>query len=363
MNQTLCGNIFIDHSWKNAEISFNEKIQQLSLIGPFDPNANYILPGFIDLHVHGGGGSDFMEAKDASSVIATTHAKFGTTALLATTMTAPFAELEKTFFDIKACAENKASSEARILGVHLEGPFISRDKLGAQPDFIREATLNEIKSLHKIFPIKIITLAPELYEHLNIIDDLNALGIVVQIGHSNGTYEDGLLALNRGAKGFTHLFNAMSSFHHRAPGMSGAALAHAHFSELIPDLLHVHPGAIKMALRAIPKLYFVTDATAATGMPDGEYKLGSNLVHKCLGGVRLSDGTLAGSALTTHQALVNLKSIGLSLEEISARLSAIPCEYLNIKDRGLIKENFYADLVVLKNNLELEKVYSEGNLI
>jgi N-acetylglucosamine-6-phosphate deacetylase len=92
-------------------------------------------------------------------------------------------------------------------------------------------------------------------------------------------------------------------------------------------------------------------------MPDGEYKLGSNLVHKCLGGVRLSDGTLAGSALTTHQALVNLKSIGLSLEEISARLSAIPCEYLNIKDRGLIKENFYADLVVLKNNLELRGNY------
>lgn len=363
MNQSLRGNIYIDHSWINAEISFNEKIQKIIRLGHADSSAHYILPGFIDLHVHGGGGCDFMEAKDASKIVASTHAKFGTTAILATTMTAPFAELEKSFLAIKACAENKSNNEARILGVHLEGPFISKDKLGAQPDFIREATLNEIKSLHKIFPIKIITLAPELFEHLNIIDDLVALGIVVQVGHSNGTYEDGVLALDRGARGFTHLFNAMSSFHHRAPGMSGAALAHAQYSELIPDLLHVHPGAIKTALRSIPKLYFVTDATAATGMPDGEYKLGSNSVHKCLGGVRLADGTLAGSALTTHQALLNLKSIGLSLEEISARLSSIPSEYLNLVDRGSIKENFYADFVVLKSNLEIQQVYSEGKLI
>jgi N-acetylglucosamine-6-phosphate deacetylase len=363
MNQTLTGNIYIGNEWKTAEISFTERIHHIKKFGPANPNLNYIIPGFTDLHVHGGGGRDFMEAGLTAKTITATHAKFGTTSILATTMTAPFEELENTFLAIKACAENKTKSEARILGVHLEGPFISKDKLGAQPDFIREATLNEIKALHKIFPIKIITLAPELHEHLNIIDDLNALGIVVQIGHSNGTFEDGVLALQRGAKGFTHLFNAMSSFHHRAPGMSGAALAHATFSELIPDLLHVHPGAIKVALRSIPKLYFVTDATAATGMPDGEYKLGSNTVHKCLGGVRLTDGTLAGSALTTHKALLNLKSIGLSLDEISERLSAIPCEYLNITDRGVIKENCFADLVVLKNNLEIKNVYSEGKLI
>jgi len=360
MNQSLHGNIYLDQNWFEAEIKFSEKIHSIHKLGPVSPSANFILPGFIDLHVHGGGGRDFMEAQDSAIAIASTHAQFGTTAFLATTMTAPYEELEKTFLAIKVCAENKPRASARILGVHLEGPFISKDKLGAQPNFVREATLAEIKSLHNIFPIKIITLAPELYTHLNLIDDLSALGICVQIGHSNGTYEEGVRALNRGAKGFTHLFNAMSPFQHRAPGMSGAALAHAEFSELIPDLLHVHPGAIRAALRSIPKLYFVTDATAATGMPDGEYKLGSHLVHKCLGGVRLSDGTLAGSALTTHQALLNLKSIGLSLEEISSRLSGIPSEYLGLADRGSIKENYYADFVVLKNNLEIESIFCEG---
>jgi len=198
---------------------------------------------------------------------------------------------------------------------------------------------------------------------MDLISDLVALGIVVQIGHSNGTYEEGVEALNRGAKSFTHLFNAMSSFHHRSPGMTGAALAHARYAELIPDLLHVHPGAIKAALRSIPDLYFVTDATAATGMPDGDYKLGTHTVYKCLSGVKLADGTLAGSALTMNQALLNLLSIGLSLEEASHRLSTIPAQILNLADRGKISENFFADLLVLNNDCSLNQIYLEGELL
>jgi N-acetylglucosamine-6-phosphate deacetylase len=148
--------------------------------------------------------------------------------------------------------------------------------------------------------------APEIDGHLALVKQMADAGIRVQIGHTNGTYEDGVAALAQGAAGFTHLFNAMPGLHHREPGMAGAALAHAQYAEIIPDLLHVHPGAIKVALRSIPKLFCVTDSTAAAGMPDGEYMLGRQTVHKCMGGVRLADGTLAGSTLTMDQALRNL---------------------------------------------------------
>lgn len=363
MNKKLHGNILIEGSFVEAEIEFNEKILSIKKIKSDKKNLPQIIPGFIDLHVHGGGGADIMEAGTASRTVAATHAKFGTSSFLATTMTAPFADLEKSFLSMKQQFSNRGSKEARLLGVHLEGPFISSSKLGAQPDFVRAATLKEIEKLHSIIPIKSLTLAPEVFNHLDLIKDLVTMNIVVQIGHTNGTYEEGLKAIEHGAKSFTHLFNAMSSFHHREPGMIGAALAHANHAELIPDLMHVHPGAIKVALRSIPNLYFVTDATSATGMPDGDYKLGTNTVHKCLGGVRLKDGTLAGSALTMDQALRNLVSLGMELPEASMRLSQIPAELIGITDRGIIKENHYSDLIVLNSDLSLKEIYIEGELV
>lgn len=353
-------NIYSDTQAQKAEISYSEKIEKITILGNTDPSLPTLIPGFIDLHVHGGGGSDIMEAGNSVKTVASTHAKFGTTSFLATTMTAPFADLEQSFLAMKEFFQKKEKNTARILGVHLEGPFISADKLGAQPNFTREATLKEIDYLNGIVPIKVITLAPEAFNHLNLIPELKKRGIVVQIGHTNGTYEDGVDALKQGAKSFTHLFNAMSAFQHRAPGIAGAALAHAEYAELIPDLKHVHPGAIKVALKCIPHLYFVTDSTAATGMPDGEYKLGSHTVHKCLGGVRLADGTLAGSALTMDEAFRNLLTLGLTPSECSQRLSTVPAQLLDIQNRGSIKLGHYADFVILNNDNTIDSVFIEG---
>jgi N-acetylglucosamine-6-phosphate deacetylase len=151
--------------------------------------------------------------------------------------------------------------------------------------------------------------------------------------------------------------------HHRAPGMVGAALAHARYAEIIPDLLHVHPGAIHAALRAIPGLFCVTDSTAASGMPDGEYRLGRHRVTKCLGGVRLADGTLAGSTLTMDQALRNLVTIGIGLEEASRRVSTYAAEYLGLRDCGRLAEGARADLVLLDRELRLQRVFVEGEEI
>jgi N-acetylglucosamine-6-phosphate deacetylase len=152
----------------------------------------------------------------------------------------------------------------------------------------------------------------------------------------------------------------MPGLHHREPGMAGAALAHARFAEIIPDLLHVHPGAIKVALRCIPQLYCVTDSTAAAGMPDGQYMLGRQTVHKCMGGVRLADGTLAGSTLTMDQALRNLVAIGLDLADASRRVSTNAADYLGETRRGRLAPGCHADLVVLDRDLKLKAVYIEG---
>jgi N-acetylglucosamine-6-phosphate deacetylase len=322
-----------------------------------------VLPGFIDLHVHGGGGHDTMSGGDAVAQLARQHARHGTTSLLATTMTAPRDEIEAALRAVAPYVDRPIEGGARVLGVHLEGPYISPGRLGAQPDFAATATLDDVLALHALAPIRLITIAPELPGHLELIVALRDRGFVVQIGHSAGGYEDGVAALAAGATGFTHLFNAMTGLHHREPGMAGAALAHGRFAEIIPDLLHVHPGAIHVALRCIPGLYCVTDSTAAAGMPDGDYRLGRYTVTKCMGGVRLPDGTLAGSTLTMDQALRNLVNIGLPLSEASRRTAAVAAEHLGLRDRGRLAVGHWADMVVLDAQLQLQQVWVEGRAV
>ncbi|MBL8324277.1 MAG: amidohydrolase family protein [Rubrivivax sp.] len=329
-----------------------------------------VLPGFVDLHVHGGGGHDVMDGAEAAQAVARCHAAHGTTAMLATTLTAPIDEVRAALAALGPLVREgatRARGAARWLGIHLEGPYLNPQRLGAQPAFARRATLHEVLALHAAAPIRVITLAPEVEGHLPLIGALRDAGFRVQIGHSNGSYEEGLAALEAGAAGFTHVFNAMSGLHQRQPGMVGAALAHARHAELIADLVTVHPGAARVALRAIPGLYCVSDATAAAGMPDGEYHLGhgphAQRVHKCLGAVRLADGTLAGSTLTLDQALRNLVQLGLGLAEASRRLSTVACEYLGLTDRGRLAVGMHADCAVFDRDLNLAGVWVEGEAV
>lgn len=363
-DQRILGTILVEGEWIEGEIIFNEKIVSLNGKSVLYPNKEMpiIIPGFIDLHVHGAGGSDVMDGSLAFEKISHTLAKFGTTSLLATTMTAPSNEIENAINDLKQFFQTRTLRGARLLGVHLEGPFINSQKKGAHPEKMREATKEEIQKLHQIVPIKIITIAPEIFKHFDLIHELKDQ-FIFQIGHTNSTYEEARKALNSGAKSFTHLFNAMSAFHHREPGASGAALLHAEYAEIIPDLLHVHPAAIELAMKNIPNIYFVSDSTSATGMPDGDYKLGGQNVKKCQGGVRLSDGTLAGSSLTLDVALRNLVNIGLDLKDVSHRLSTIPATLIGVKDRGILKVGNYADFIILDKSYHIHSVYVEGELI
>jgi len=362
--QTLFGNVLSETGWRHGKIEIQQNRISFVPQTAADPAANedvLIIPGFIDLHVHGGGGVDVMDSGEPFEALARMHAGHGTTALLATTMTAPREEIDAVLAQLgRYISQPRPLSSARVLGVHLEGPYINRGRLGSQPDFAIAANLDQLESQCSLAPLKVVTLAPEIPGHIELVRFLTGKGIRVQIGHTLATYEEGMQALESGASGFTHLFNAMTPLNHRAPGIVGAAFAHGHYCELIPDLVHVHPGALRAALRAIPKAYCVSDSTAGTGMPDGEYRLGRQHVTKTLGCVRLADGTLAGSTLTLDQALRNLVDLGLSIEDASARVSRYPADYLGLKDRGRIASGAWADLVVLDRALRPIAVYVEG---
>jgi N-acetylglucosamine-6-phosphate deacetylase len=367
----LTGHILTPEGFVEGTLAFDSRGRIAGLMGTPVPEEEVrasaeplILPGFIDLHVHGGGGRDVMDGGDAAAVIAQRHAGHGTTALLATTMTAPMADLEMAFEGVRTVSARQRPGSAHILGVHLEGPYINPGRLGAQPDFARPVAMDELARLHALAPIRLVTLAPEIAGNMEAIAALVAAGYRVQIGHTAGSYDEGVQALQSGAVGFTHLFNAMTGLHHREPGMVGAALANAQYAEIIPDLLHVHPGAIRVALRSIPCLYCVTDSTAATGMPDGEYQLGRQVVTKCLGGVRMADGTLAGSTLTMDQALRNLvQALGLGLAEASRRVSTHAADHLGLQDRGRLQAGAWGDVVVLDRDLFLADVYAQGERV
>jgi len=368
MSNSMKGNVLTPRGFVRGELAIGDDGRVVGITGDAvaeqearESALPLIVPGFIDLHVHGGGGRDIMEGGDSAERVAELHAQHGTTSLLATTMTAPMSDLERAFRALKPICAGRGARSARVMGVHLEGPYINSGKLGAQPNYARPVQADELRRLNDMAPIRLITLAPETAGNMDAIEALVAAGYRVQLGHTLGSYEDGVEAMRRGATGFTHLFNAMSGLHHREPGMVGAALAHADYSEIIPDLLHAHPGAIRVALRSIPHLYCVTDSTAAAGMPDGDYKLGRHKVTKCLGGVRLPDGTLAGSTLTMDQALRNLvEELGLGLVDASRRVSTNAADYLGVADRGRLAVGAWADAVVLDRDLKVMDVFVEG---
>ncbi len=356
----LRGQVLTEAGLRSGALRFGERIEAFS---PGKAPLRYVLPGFVDPHVHGGAGADAMEGEAAVRRLARFHAAHGTTALLATTVTAPEDDLARALRGIEAVRLRPGPGEARVLGAHLEGPWISAKKLGAQPPYARPPDPAEAARLLDRARIGAVTLAPELPGSLALIRFLAARGIRVQIGHTAGGFADAERALEAGAQGFTHFFNAMTGLHHRAPGVVGAGLLFARFAELIADGLHVAPEAARLLFKNVPDAYVVTDAVAAAGMPDGRYPLGRYRVEKRGEGVYLEDGTLAGSTLTMDRALRNLVAWGFGLEEAAARVSTLAARYLGLKDRGKLAPGAIADVVVLNERLEVEEVYVEGRRV
>jgi N-acetylglucosamine-6-phosphate deacetylase len=327
------------------------------------PDDRFVLPGFIDLHVHGGGGADCMAGADAVHRMARFHARHGTTALLATTVTAPRRNLLAAFRGIRGAMAERDPAAAHVLGAHLEGPFISPEALGAQPPFAIAPDTGLVDELAALAPIRVATIAPEIDPDGALLAHFRARGTRVQIGHTACSYAQAKAALAAGTAGFTHLFNAMSGLRHRNAGAVGAALAHGQWAELILDFVHVEEGAAHAALRAIPHLYCITDAVAATGMPPGEYRLGQHRIFKQEDAVRLADGTLAGSVLTMDRALRHLLHLGLPLQDAATRCATLQAEYLGLEERGRLAPGAVADIVVVDRAGRLDAVFLEGRPI
>lgn len=313
-----------------ARITFDRFIESIERLDDA-PMDCVVLPASIDTHLHGGGGFDAMQGESAIREIAKTHARHGLGGFLATTVTAPFDAIDAVIDAVERIRQAPDVDAADVLGIHLEGPFINPGKLGAQPDYAAEIDWGRLEGWLKTGLIKVITIAPELDPDSDLIDLCIAHGARIQLGHSLCQWHEAQSWLNRGC-GVTHLFNAMSGNHHRDTGLAGAAMAYADFAEIIVDGEHVSEPAFNGALRAIPNLFAVSDATAAAGMPDGFYQLGDLRVEKRGQRVLLPDGTLAGSCLTANRARHVLRQWGMDWHRIGALTATRPARWLGLHD-------------------------------
>jgi N-acetylglucosamine-6-phosphate deacetylase len=328
----------------------------------------FIAPGFIDLHVHGGGGADFMDGEpEAVAAITQTHARYGTTGMLATTLTAPEAEILRALRAVKQAPRRGA----RVLGFHVEGPFINLKLKGAQDGrYVRPATVGEIDrwmALGEPGDAWHVTIAPEIEGAMDAISHLTARGAVASAGHTDCTYAQLRAATEAGLSHTTHLYNAMRPLHHREPGTVGGALSLPGLTtELIADGVHVHPAAMAVAVaaRGAQDVLLVTDAMRATGMPEGEYLLGELTATLKAGAARLADGTLAGSVLTMVDAVRNMvQLVGLSLPAAVAMASGNPARRHRLVHKGELKAGLDADLVLLDQDLNVLKTIVEGEAV
>jgi N-acetylglucosamine-6-phosphate deacetylase len=324
------------------------------------PNGRSVaLPGFVDLQVNGFAGVDLIGADtDGYRRAGEALLETGVTAYLPTLISAPEEDLLAALGNVPAEAGG-----ARILGVHLEGPFLSEKRLGIHPPAARrDPDLALLERLLGAGPVRMMTLAPELPGADELIHRLLLGGIAVSCGHTDATAAEATHAFDLGARAVTHLFNAMRPFRHRDPGLAGAALAREDvIVQIILDGVHLAEETARVIWQAAPaRVALVTDAVAAAGMGDGSYFLSGFEIEVRDGVARSLDDVLAGSSLTMIEAVRNLHGLGIPLPQAVAAATAVPASVLGAPDLGRLDIGLPADLVVLDDNLEIERVCVGG---
>jgi N-acetylglucosamine-6-phosphate deacetylase len=332
-----------------------------------------VVPGFVDVHIHGAGGHDVMEATPtALDCITSTVARHGTTSILATTVTASVDETCKSLQGIAQYIRSHEQQEntglaAEILGIHLEGPFISKARRGVHPpDAIARPSVEILDKFRAASDglIRILTVAPEIPGALKLITAAVANGIVVAIGHTDADYEQTRAAIQAGARHAVHFYNAMRPFSHRDPGVIGAILTDPDVTaEIIADGVHVSGPAIQVLLgtKGFDTVLLASDGTAATGMPDGKFRLGNFEVTVKDGVCRNSEGNLAGSTLTLDRALRYIVALGVPLIDALRMATILPARRLGLAGKkGIIAIGADADLVVLTPDLRVAGVMTRG---
>ena len=363
---------------KKSTICFDEKIEKISrcMIKDADvielPDDAVVIPGFVDQHIHGAGGSDGMDGtvKDIS-VIANTVAGEGTTSFLVTTMTQSPENITKAMQAVKEYRDAAPTDGARVVGVHLEGPFIAAAHKGAQPlEYVKAPDVKAFDEYNEASgnAIKIVTLAPEIDGAEEFIRHLTENNIVASIGHTGAKYADIAKAVSVGACNVTHTYNAQTALHHREIGTVGSAMLIDELNcELIADTIHVSVPAMKLLVKNKPvdKLTLITDAMRAKGIPDGISELGGQTVYVKNGEARLADGTLAGSVLRMNRAVQNLvEKVGVPFEKAVDCATINPAKNLKIDNEvGSIKVGKRADFTVLNKAYDVVMTVRDGKII
>src|SRR5580704_3457796 len=337
-----------------------------------------VVPGFVDVHIHGAGGHDVMEATPAAlDCITSTVARYGTTSILATTVTASVDETCRSLDGIakyirahekfEDAEQDKGGLAAEILGIHLEGPFISRARRGVHPpDTITRPSVEILDKFRAAADglIRIITIAPEIPGALDLIHYAVSNGIVASIGHTDANFEQTQAAIQAGARHSVHFYNAMRPFSHRDPGVIGAILTEPDVTaEVIADGIHVAGPAIQVLLgtKGFDTVLLASDATAATGMPDGNFRLGNFEVIVKDGVCRNAEGKLAGSTLTLDRALRYIIALGVPLIDAVRMATILPARRISLAGKkGIIAVGADADLVVLTPDLRVVGAMTRG---
>lgn len=331
-----------------------------------DAKGHLILPGFIDVHHHGYGGNDTMDDSGTSiTKISERLVENGVTAFLPTTMTMPTEQIKKSLSRIRQLM-SQPSKGARILGAHLEGPFISSAYKGAQSDtYITKPNLELLRDYEGV--VKLITLAPEVEGAMTFIKSISDTGITVSIGHTAADYSTVEEAYNNGARGITHLFSAMTGLHHRKPGCVGAALIKDYYCEVIADNIHMNPVMYELLLKTKKPehILLITDCMRAGGMDDGNYELGGQKVTVTDGKCLLGDGTIAGSTLKLNKGLYNfITKTGLPLENAIRFITENPARYIGVYDQiGSLDNGKLADISIANNHLDVTYTIKKGEVV
>ena len=356
---------------KIIDVIHKDKMDEFLKVNPnveiIDAKDNYVSPGFIDLHIHGSGGADVMDGEvSAIELISETIAKNGVTSFLPTTMTMGKDKIHKALEVIRECKNNNLNG-AKVLGAHLEGPFINSKYKGAQsPEYIISPDYEFIKDYIDV--IKMITVAPEVDEKLKFIKKVkDESDIVLSIGHTNATYEEAMEAIEAGVSHITHTFNAMTPLNHRKPGVVGAAFSSDVYCELIADKIHVHQGIfnIMVKVKGKDKIILVTDSIRAGCLKCGISELGGQKVIVDETTARLEDGTLAGSILTLNKAIKNFyENTKLLLQDVIGLASWNAAKDIGVIDeRGTLDIGKYSDIVIFDEDFNIQYTIVEGNIV
>ena len=371
--------VYVDgEGLKKCTVSFAERIEKISRCAEKNaetielPEGAIVLPGFVDQHIHGAGGSDGMDGRvEDIAIIANTIAGEGTTSFLVTTMTQSPENITKALEAVRTYREADSKEGARVVGVHLEGPFIAAAHKGAQPlEYVKQPDITAFDRYNEASgnSIKIVTLAPEVAGAEEFIRHITAQGVVASIGHTGAKFEDIQNAVSVGASNVTHTYNAQTALHHREIGTVGSAMLIDELNcELIADTIHVSVPAMRLLAKNKPldKLTLITDAMRAKGIPDGVSELGGQTVYVKNGEARLADGTLAGSVLRMNRAVQNLvEKVGVPFTQAVDCATINPAKNLKIDDEvGSIKVGKRADFTVINQHYDVLMTVRGGEIV